>query len=394
MLSSHFLAYACMVGQALGGSTYRSISPNATTINNNSQHLKTMHSKALTYNEGDLAVRNAREELVRSQTTAAGQAQVKHSTDGLAQVFTSDRQDLSEVSFTLWTLTLTADESRTTGMSTTHAPGLTSGVFTLITRTAVYTTWGPLQPPSSTTDTTQSSEDGTLTSLSAAWLSSSSNLAIASTIPTKTTSTTTASTSTIPASTVSTSTEGGSSTPLLQPSKPSLSTNATVGIIVGAIFFCFVILISAMMYRRFVKHNRRASSEPALDQRLIGFPYPTPLLSRSLSNPLRDIRLNPQLTRRRSFTMSTRLKRNKSANQNNGHAAINSGQQRVFCTEAPQEERPCLPRESYAPEAGHDGSHGSRDTIGEILSAYSSGSEYSQDAPNNISRGYTVGPYP
>lgn len=178
-----------------------------------------------------------------------------------------------------------------------------------------------------------------------------------------TTSTTAASTTDAPAPT--------SSSPASSP--PPLSTGATVGIVVGVVATLLVTVTISLSVHRCRKKKSAPEQEP-LDKRLIGYPYPAPRFSRSFSRALAQ-------------TSGENVQQH--APRTEGETGDAGREEGSHVRDVSPDGRRA-PAESDSLVAGYQQdqqNQGSRDTIRDILSAYSSASCYSQDGGVGMTSG-------
>ncbi|KAH8729265.1 hypothetical protein BGZ61DRAFT_474909 [Ilyonectria robusta] len=168
------------------------------------------------------------------------------------------------------------------------------------------------------------------------------------------------------------------------PSGTPLSKAETIGVVVAVLGLLLVAMTLRLLYCRFVFPRRNQASPQPPDLQLVGFPYPTPLLSPGYS-PVRSWRDSQRLqtTTPRHGTTSTE---NISSDERD-HAASAGAQNDLTRSEVGQP-RTCAPEEYRVSPLGSSAGRKSRSTIESILSAYTP-SRYSELNTENNETGAT-----
>lgn len=174
------------------------------------------------------------------------------------------------------------------------------------------------------------------------------------------------------------------STSASPPSGTSLSKAETIGVVVAVLGLLLVVVTLRLLYCRFVSPRRNQPSPQPADLQLVGFPYPTPLLSPGYS-PVRSWRDSQRLqtTTPRHGTTSTE---NISSDERD-HTASAGAQNDLTRSEVGQP-RTCAPEEYRVSPLGSSAGRKSRSTIESILSAYTP-SRYSELNTENNETGAT-----
>ncbi|KAH6894446.1 hypothetical protein B0T10DRAFT_252274 [Thelonectria olida] len=148
-------------------------------------------------------------------------------------------------------------------------------------------------------------------------------------------------------------------------SSSPLSQGAIAGIVVGVLSLFLAIVIAFIVYRRRKKLTQEQQRQP-FDKQLIGYPYPVPQLSLNFSRALAP-------------NSSGVLQ----GGQVTGDTTSDEGHVVGGVRDVSQDRVPVL-GESDGLGGGYQQNQSSRDTIRDILSAYSSTSCYSQDGGGRV----------
>lgn len=160
---------------------------------------------------------------------------------------------------------------------------------------------------------------------------------------------------------------------------PSLSKGETIGVVVVVLGVLLVAMTLALLYRRFVVPRRNQTSPQPPNAQLVGFPYPTPLLSPSYS-PVRGWRDSQRLQ-----TAAPRQCTTSTENINSDecdHAASAGAPDNMTRSEVGQP-CTCAPEECRVSPLGSSAGRKSRSTIESILSAYTPSAYSEVNTENN-----------